>query len=95
MDCTKIIDQFPGIYCVLSLRKNKDGEEFVAITAANKRYLASVGKENEEFVPNLPYTDYIAPDPNFESMVKRCISTKKVVISMSMPSVIRHGLIFT
>ncbi len=79
MEYNRLIDNFRGIACVVSLRKNKEnGISPVTITAANQKYLASVNKLEEQFVPNRPYTYYVAPDPNFESLVGTCISSRKI-----------------
>lgn len=76
MDYIKLINTVRGIACIVSLRKSEDR---IAIAAANGNYLASVGKSEEEFVPNRPYSYYIAADPNFEALVCNCISGKKIV----------------
>ena len=79
MDYSQLIDSFRGVACIMSLRKEKDGEKDIfTITAANKSYLASVNKQDEEFVPNRPYSYYIAADPNFEALVRACVSTGKI-----------------
>ena len=79
MDYDKMIESFHGIACVLSLKKSGEekGNE-ISVVAANQKYLASVRKENEPFIPNRPYTDYVAYDPNFEAMVVDCVSGKKI-----------------
>ncbi|MBO4678924.1 MAG: GGDEF domain-containing protein, partial [Lachnospiraceae bacterium] len=75
----KMIDTFKGIACVVCLKKSeKDGNEEVTIAAANRNYLASVGKLSEEFVPGRAYTYYITKDTNFEALVKSCVSTHKI-----------------
>ena len=58
-DYKEYIETFHGIACEVSLRKKGETSD-VVITAANKNYLASVGKAGEEFVPNRPYSYYIA-----------------------------------
>ncbi|MCR4807684.1 MAG: GGDEF domain-containing protein [Lachnospiraceae bacterium] len=79
MDYSKLIDTFQGIACVVSLRKSgEDGSSVVAITAANRNYLASVSKLDETFVPNRPYTYYISYDPNFEALVNTCVLEGKI-----------------
>ena len=56
-DYSAYIDSFKGIACVVSLRKKGESlSDRVTIAAANKKYLASVNKADEEFVPNRPYT---------------------------------------
>ena len=79
MDYSKLIDSFRGIACVLSLRKSASVEnEELTIISANKSYLASVDKLDEEFVPNRPYTYYVSKDANFEALVSSCISGGKI-----------------
>ena len=79
MDYSKLIDSVQGIACILSMRKQTtEGSREITIAAANSTYLASVNKLEEEFVPNRPYTYYIAPDPNFEALVGVCISEGKI-----------------
>ncbi|MCR5687002.1 MAG: sensor domain-containing diguanylate cyclase [Lachnospiraceae bacterium] len=78
MDYEKLIGSFSGIACVLSLRKSDDGGDVVTIAAANRNYLASVGKLGEDFVPYRPYNYYVADDPNFEALAIGCISNRKI-----------------
>lgn len=79
MEYSKLIDSFRGVACVVSQRKSEeDGSDIYTITSANKNYLASVKKLDEEFVPNRPYTYYISYDPNFEALVRSCISNGKI-----------------
>jgi hypothetical protein len=67
-DYSAYIDSFRGIAYVVSLRKNGESiSDRVTITAANKKYLASVNKLDEEFVPNRPYTYYIVHDTNLHT----------------------------
>ncbi|MCR4909007.1 MAG: GGDEF domain-containing protein [Lachnospiraceae bacterium] len=79
MDYSELIEGFQGIACVLSLKKSaeKDRGE-VTIAAANRNYLASVNKLDEEFVPDRPYTFYIPYDPNFEALTYNCIYDGKI-----------------
>ena len=79
MDYAKLINTVRGIACVVSLRKSASAAgDRITIAAANNNYLASVGKSEEEFAPNRPYSYYVAADPNFESLVNNCISEKKI-----------------
>ncbi len=79
MDYNEVVNNVQGMACVVSLRKNgEDGNGVVAITAANRNYLGSVNKLDEEFVPNRPYTYYISPDLNFEALVISCVSSGKI-----------------
>lgn len=78
MDYSGFIESFRGIACVVSKRAAQDGSSEVTISAANKNYLASVNKLDEEFVPDRPYTYYIAYDPNFEALVDSCVSSRKI-----------------
>ena len=78
-DYSAYIDSFRGIACVISLRKTGESmSDRITVTAANKKYLASVNKLEEEFVPNRPYTYYIAHDPNFEALTANCVSGHKI-----------------
>ena len=80
MDYNKMIDSFKGVACVVCLKKSeKDGNNEATIVAANKNYLASVGKVSEKFVPGRPYSYYIAEDPNFVALVKGCVSGHKIM----------------
>ncbi len=78
MDYAKMIDSVQGVACIVSVRKGAEGEAAITIAAANKRYLASVNKVDEEFVPNRPYSYYIAQDPNFDALARGCVSTHKI-----------------
>jgi diguanylate cyclase (GGDEF)-like protein len=79
MNFSTIVEQIHGIACVISVRPGTDGERSIfSIEAANRAYLASVGKENEEFAAGRPYTYYIHQDLNFESNVRRCVQTKSI-----------------
>lgn len=72
-----MIDSFRGIACIMSLHKDGDKEVFT-ITAANKNYLKSVNKQDEEFVSNRPYSYYVPADANFEALVRSCIVDGKI-----------------
>ncbi len=79
MDYSKMIESFRGIACVISLKNSgKPGENSITITSANRNYLASVNKPDEEFVPGRPYTYYVPFDPNFEALVVNCIDGQKI-----------------
>ncbi|MCR5508737.1 MAG: GGDEF domain-containing protein [Lachnospiraceae bacterium] len=78
MDYSAMIDNVHGIACIVSLRRAEDGNDTITITAANRNYLASVNKQDEEFIPNRPYTYYIYPDPNFEVLTRNCINEHKI-----------------
>ena len=78
MDYNKLIDEFSKIACILSTGKNAEGKDCIVITAANEAYLKSVNFSKENFTPNLPYTNYIQRDRNFEDMFQRCAETKNI-----------------
>ncbi len=79
MDYSKFIESFSGVACVVSLRQKADSEgNVITIAAANRKYLASVNKLDEEFVPNRPYNYYIADDPNFVALVNGCVADGKI-----------------
>ncbi|MBR6309257.1 MAG: GGDEF domain-containing protein [Lachnospiraceae bacterium] len=77
MDYLKMIDSVQGVACIVSVRKGAD-DAAITIVAANKRYLASVNKLDEEFVPGRPYSYYIAQDPNFDALARGCVTTHKI-----------------
>ncbi len=78
MDNLKMIEHLSQKACVVAVRINSaENKREITIEDANKAYLESVNKQNEEFVPGRPYTYYISEEPNFESMVIRCVSAKK------------------
>lgn len=75
MNYSDLVNSVRGVACILSLRKSPDkssGE--ITIAAANRDYLASVNRLDEEFVPNRPYTYYVARDTNFEALAAGCIT---------------------
>jgi len=79
MDYDKLIESFRGIACIVSRRQSDGGEgPELTIASANRNYLASVDKLDEEFVPNRPYTYYVSYDPNFEFLVNSCILNGKI-----------------
>ncbi len=78
MDNLNMIDSLYQKACVIAIRNNsEEGKREITLEAANKAYLESVNKQDEEFVPGRPYTYYISEDPNFEAMVVRCVTAKK------------------
>ncbi len=78
MDYSELIGSFRGIACVISRKKNAEGSDAFVIVSANRNYLASVNKLDEEFVPGRPYTYYVAGDPNFEALVNSCVNGGKI-----------------
>ena len=75
MNYSDLVNSVRGVACILSLRKSPDkGSGEITIAAANRDYLASVNKQDEEFVPNRPYTYYVARDTNFEALAAGCIT---------------------
>ena len=78
MDYKNMIDIFRGIACVVCYTESGKGGEKITIASANRNYLASVNKLEEEFVPYRPYSYYITSDPNFEALVKSCITSGKI-----------------
>ncbi len=77
MDYINLINSVKGIACIVSHRRAEKAN-LLTIAAANETYLASVDKLNEEFVPNRPYTYYIAPDTNFEALIIQCMTEGKI-----------------
>ena len=78
MDYQSMIEAFKGVACVLSQKDYVNGGKEIVITAANRNYIASVNKLDENFVPGRPYSYYIPADPNFEALVSDCISLRKI-----------------
>ncbi|MCR5302000.1 MAG: GGDEF domain-containing protein [Lachnospiraceae bacterium] len=79
MNYSSMIASFHGISCVLAYDMAcGDPDNAITIAAANDRYLASVNRANEDFVPGRPYTYYVPYDPNFEALVKNCITNGKI-----------------
>ncbi|MBP5249828.1 MAG: GGDEF domain-containing protein [Lachnospiraceae bacterium] len=79
MNHNDLIQQVKGVACIVSVKRGMaDRENPVTIEAANAAYLASVNKQDEEFVPGRPYSYYIQSDPNFESSVKRCVESGEI-----------------
>lgn len=52
MDYSKMIETFKGVACVITQKKTGDDPaDRIRICAANRNYLASTGKQDEDFVP--------------------------------------------
>ncbi len=78
-DYSELVKGFKGIACVMSLRTSDSGsDDIFTVACANKTYLRSVNRADEEFVPNRPYTYYVPGDPNFEALVRSCITDGKI-----------------
>ena len=55
MDNLKMIENLSQRACVVAVRINsKENKREITLEAANKAYLESVNKQNEEFVPGRP-----------------------------------------
>lgn len=80
MDYKNLVDSFAQIAAVLSLdlRDVKNSESY-KVVEANTIYRQSVVKNLEDFVCNVPYTNYIRVDRNFEKMVEECVTKKHPV----------------
>ena len=79
MEFFNFINSVHGIACILSMKRS--GQEWgdeITIVAANQSYLRSVNRQDEEFVPNRPYTYYVPHDPNFEALVNDCVRNRKI-----------------
>ena len=73
MDHKEFIDNFPQVACVLSIDLTvSSGPDRIRIVEANDEYIKSVGQTPETFKTNIPYTEYITKDINFESMAITC-----------------------
>ena len=75
MDYKSLVDSFALIAAILSLDLNdvKDSASY-RIVEANALYRATVVKDPEDFKCDVPYTDYIRVDKNFEKMVEECVT---------------------
>ena len=80
MDYKNLVDSFAQIAAVLSLdlRDVKNSESY-KVVEANDIYKRSVVKNIDDFVSNVPYTNYIRVDRNFEKMVEECVTKKHPV----------------
>ena len=80
MDYKNLVDSFAQIAAVLSLdlRDVKNSESY-KVVEANTIYRQSVVKNLDDFVCNVPYTNYIRVDRNFEKMVEECVTKKHPV----------------
>ena len=80
MDYQEFIDNFTQIACVISvdLRTSDETEKFKTV-AANDAYKLSVMDDPSKFVSNVPYTNYITRDKNFESMCLACVTSGKSI----------------
>lgn len=73
MDYKSLVDSFAQIAAILSLNLNdtKNSASY-KIVEANAIYRKSVVKDPNDFVCDVPYTNYIRVDKNFEKMVEEC-----------------------
>ena len=80
MDYKNLVDSFAQIAAVISLdlRDTKISENY-KVAAANDIYKHSVVKDINDFVCNVPYTNYIRRDRNFEKMVEECVTKRHPV----------------
>ena len=80
MDYKNLVDSFAQIAAVISLdlRDTKISENY-KVAAANDIYKHSVVKDINDFVSNVPYTNYIRRDRNFEKMVEECVTKRHPV----------------
>ena len=80
MDYKQMLDSFMQIACVLSVdMSNPEDSDSYVILDANDAYMASVGRDRSNFKVNVPYTDYIRIDKNFEMMCESCVKTGQPV----------------
>ena len=80
MDFKSLVDSFSQIAAIISadLTNLKDPSCF-KIAEANAAYRSTVVKDPADFRCNVPYTDYIHRDDNFEKMVTECVTTNMPV----------------
>ena len=77
MDYQRIVDNIGSTACILSVQKLPAGNcGEIRIVAGNRAYIDSIkltlNDPNAEFVPDLPYENYIPKDLNFEDFSFRC-----------------------
>ena len=78
MEYSDFIHQIKPVACIVSIEHLSDknyGE--IKIVDANERYRATVLEDTSKFVKNVPYTNYIRRDHNFEGMCYQCADTGK------------------
>ena len=85
MDFQRITDSIAGMICIYSIEiKENHSYGEIRFVAANEAYIESLRdtmdpsmKESFKFIPNLPYTNYIPKNLNFENGVYQCAVEKK------------------
>ena len=78
MEYSDFIHKIKPIACVVSidiLGNGRYGE--IIMLDANERYRQTVLEDTSKFVKNVPYTNYIRRDHNFEGMCYQCADTGK------------------
>ncbi|MCR5459560.1 MAG: sensor domain-containing diguanylate cyclase [Acetatifactor sp.] len=82
MDYQEFINAVDNVACVISVQKNADGTYGeLCNEASNLLYLKSVNVLPENYVPRVPYYQYIGRDHNFEAMALRCIRENRLIHS--------------
>ena len=82
MDYQEFINAVDKVACVISVQKNADGTYGeLCNEASNLLYLKSVNVLPENYVPGVPYYQYIGRDHNFEAMAMRCILENRLIHS--------------
>ncbi len=82
MDYQEFINAVDNVACVISVQKNADGTYGeLCNEASNLLYLESVNVLPENYVPRVPYYQYIGRDHNFEAMAMRCIRENRLIHS--------------
>ncbi len=80
MDYKNLVDSFAQIAAVISLDlRDTSISENYKVVEANTIYRQSVVKNLDDFVCNVPYTNYIRVDRNFEKMVEECVTKRHPV----------------
>jgi len=99
MDFQKVADSYYPMTSILSVEKTPDGKYGeIRVVAGNKKYIDVVEhpkyevvpgmsmKDNNKFVPNSLYSDYIPKDTNFEDLCYRAAVLKEPVHTFVHPS---------
>lgn len=82
MDYQEFINAVDNVACVISVQKNADGTYGeLCNEASNLLYLEAVNVLPENYVPRVPYYQYIGRDHNFEAMAMRCIRENRLIHS--------------
>ncbi len=80
MEYSDFVHNIKPIACIVSFDILPDGRfGEIMIVDANERYRKTVLEDTSAFVKNVPYTNYIRQDHNFEGMCYECIDIQKPI----------------